>query len=205
MNTFEILKPDVALQTIRSLKQPTESFLNNVYVSGILKIVIILYAVLAAPQLPTSISKYFHHPIVQIIIFALIAYTATKDIAISLLLAIAFFISFHSYTRQLLSKLAYNTKKLFKHRSQYKYNHSNIKSLDSFDSSSTPTLSTKAVSKESSAINFDKVIGHNETNSVENGLNYDSLSIDNEISDAALLDPYKDSIVPVNDLPGFKL
>ena len=199
MEAFKTLNP---MMTIQSLKEPTESILNNVYVSGFLKIVIILYAVLAAPKLPTSISKYFHHPMVQIVIFALIAYTATKDIGISLLIAIAFFISFHSYTRQLLGKLVSNTKKIF--GSREKYSNLSMSSLDSLNDSSVATVSTKT-SNESSAINFAKVIGHDEASSVESGLTKDRSSVASEISDAALLDPYKASMVPITDMPGYKL
>ena len=199
MEAFKTLNP---MMTIQSLKEPTESILNNVYVSGFLKIVIILYAVLAAPKLPTSISKYFHHPMIQIVIFALIAYTATKDIGISLLIAIAFFISFHSYTRQLLGKLVSNTKKIF--GSREKYSNLSMSSLDSLNDSSVATVSTKT-SNESSAINFAKVIGHDDATSVESGLSKDRSSVASEISDAALLDPYKASMVPITDMPGYKL
>jgi hypothetical protein len=86
--------------------------LDNVYVSGFVKIFIILYAALAAPMLPKWIAKLFHQPAFQIVFFALIAYTATKDLSISLLLALAFFVSFHSYTRFVLSKVVDNSKKL---------------------------------------------------------------------------------------------
>jgi hypothetical protein len=86
--------------------------LDNVYVSGLVKIFIILYAALAAPMLPKWIARLFHQPAFQIVFFALIAYTATKDLSISLLLALAFFVSFHSYTRFVLSKVVDNSKKL---------------------------------------------------------------------------------------------
>jgi hypothetical protein len=86
--------------------------LDNVYVSGLVKIFIILYAALAAPTLPKWIAKLFHQPAFQIVFFALIAYTATKDLSISLLLALAFFVSFHSYTRFVLSRVVDNSKKL---------------------------------------------------------------------------------------------
>jgi hypothetical protein len=89
-----------------------ENTLNNVYVSGLIKIFIILYAALAAPKLPKWIARLFHNPAFQVVFFALIAYTATKDISISLLLAVAFFISFHSYTRFVLGKVVDNSKKL---------------------------------------------------------------------------------------------
>ncbi len=201
MELYQTLNPAMAIQ---SLKAPTESILNNTYVSGVIKILIILYAALAAPKLPTSISKYFHHPMVQIIIFALIAYTATKDISVSLLIAIAFFISFHSYTRNILSKVASNTKKLFSWGSKEKYSNLSMSTIDTLSSSTAPTISTKA-SNESSAINFAKIIGHDEDSSVESGLTKDSNMNKSEISDAALLDPYKASMVPVSDMPGYKL
>jgi hypothetical protein len=87
-----------------------KTVLDNVYVSGAIKIFIILYAVLAAPKLPSWISKLFHHSVFQVVVFALIAYTATKDVGISLLIAVAFFVSFHSYTRHLLQKVANKSK-----------------------------------------------------------------------------------------------
>ena len=87
-----------------------KNVLDNVYVSGAIKIFIILYAVLAAPKLPSWIAKLFHHSVFQVVVFALIAYTATKDVGISLLIAVAFFVSFHAYTRHLLNKVANKSK-----------------------------------------------------------------------------------------------
>ncbi len=200
METVQSINP---IPMLRVLKGPTESFLNNIYVSGFLKIVIILYAVLAAPKLPTSISKYFHHPMVQIIIFALIAYTATKDIGVSLLIAIAFFISFHSYTKNVLSKVVSNTKKLFNYKRE-KYITPSMSSMDTLSTSTSSSNNTK-ISSESTAIQWEKVVGHDEASSVESGLSKDTARLASEVSDAALLDPYKASMVPVTDMPGYKL
>ena len=97
---------DTAQKSARTIK----TVLDNVYVSGAIKIFIILYAVLAAPKLPSWISKLFHHSLFQVVVFALIAYTATKDVGISLLIAVAFFVSFHAYTRHLLKKVANKSK-----------------------------------------------------------------------------------------------
>jgi hypothetical protein len=74
-----------------------KGFLDNNYVSGGLQLFIILYAALAAPQLPVSMAKMFHVPAFQLALFSLIAYTATKDIGVSVMLAIAFFVSFQTY------------------------------------------------------------------------------------------------------------
>ena len=74
-----------------------KGLLDNTYVSGGIQLFIILYAALAAPQLPVSVAKLFHQPAFQLVLFALIAYTATKDIGVSVMLAIAFFVSFQTY------------------------------------------------------------------------------------------------------------
>lgn len=200
------------ISTVSNLKAPTESVLNNVYVSGFLKIFIILYAVLAAPQLPPSISKYFHHPMVQIIIFALIAYTATKDIGISLLIAIAFFVSFHSYTKNLLSRLMSKTKNLFKLNVKEKYSLGNAPALSEdslLDSSSIATSSNTKTDKLHQLNSLVDVMPYNEPreiNSVQNGLLKDQETIASNVADAQLLDPYKASMVPSSsNLAGFNL
>ena len=98
------------METAQQSAKTIKTVLDNVYVSGAIKVFIILYAVLAAPKLPSWISKLFHHSVFQVVVFALIAYTATKDVGISLLIAIAFFVSFHSYTRHLLNKVSNKSK-----------------------------------------------------------------------------------------------
>jgi hypothetical protein len=94
------------MESAQKSARTIKTVLDNVYVSGAIKIFIILYAVLAAPKLPSWISKLFHHSVFQVVVFALIAYTATKDVGISLLIAVAFFVSFHSYTKHVLKKVA---------------------------------------------------------------------------------------------------
>jgi len=81
------------------------NLLDNSYLYTVLKMFIILYSAIIAPNLPDHISKLFHQSIVQVIIFAIITFVATKDITISILLTIAFFISFHSYTRHLYNQV----------------------------------------------------------------------------------------------------
>ena len=83
--------------TISSQTSALKGILDNTYVSGGIQLFIILYATLAAPQLPLSLAKMFHMPAFQLVLFALIAYTATKDIGVSVMLAIAFFVSFQTY------------------------------------------------------------------------------------------------------------
>ncbi len=56
---------------------------------------------MVAPNLPNHLSKLFHNSIFQVVLFGIITFVASKDITISILLTISFFISFHSYTRYL--------------------------------------------------------------------------------------------------------
>lgn len=81
------------------------NLLDNSYLYTILKLFIILYSAIVAPNLPDHISKLFHSSIIQVILFGVITFVATKDIATSILLTIAFFISFHSYTRHLYDQV----------------------------------------------------------------------------------------------------
>ena len=182
-------------------KESIESVLNNVYVSGFIKVFIILYAVLAAPKLPSWIAKLFHHSIFQIIIFALIAYTATKDISISLLIALAFFVSFHSYTRHLLSKLASKTKSI-----AVKAKDAVVKAeqvvVDSKTTSSTSSEKFENLVKENDYVQY----GRLNVDNVADGLSHDEQSLKSDETDSTLPDLYKESLAKhpaSNELPGF--
>jgi hypothetical protein len=203
-----------ALRSVKNLSQPiltnTESVLNNVYVSGFLKIVIILYAALAAPQLPASVSKYFHHPMVQIIIFSLIAYTATKDLGISILIAIAFFISFHSYTKNALGKVMSKTRNLFKLNFKEKYMApASLSDADSLLDSSSNSVASNVNKNHSNLLTTVNPYNEDrEINSVPNGLLKDNASLVSQVADAQLMDPYKASLVASsvkNGLAGYNL
>ena len=81
------------------------NLMDNSYLFTLGKLFIILYASIVAPNLPYHLAKLFHQTIFQIIVFATITFVATKDITMSILLTIAFFISFHSYTRHLYDQV----------------------------------------------------------------------------------------------------
>jgi hypothetical protein len=174
-----------------------ESVLDNTYVSGFIRIFIILYAVLAAPQLPPWISKLFHHSVFQIVMFALIAYTATKDISISILIALAFFVSFHSYTRHLITRLSKRSRRVQKE----------APSVDSSVSTkSEPVVKAEKFEnapKEPAYVQYNRL----DVQQVQDeGLRYDEASLSSEDSDAKLADPYQKSIAahPASgSLPGF--
>ena len=186
-------------------KESIESVLNNVYVSGFIQVFIILYAVLAAPKLPSWIAKLFHHSIFQIIIFALIAYTATKDISISLLIALAFFVSFHSYTRHLLSKLASKTKSIAVKAKDVAVKAA-VKAeqvvVDSKTTSSTSSEKFENLVKDNDYVQY----GRLNVDNVADGLSHDEQSLKSDETDSTLPDLYKESLAKhpaSNELPGF--
>jgi hypothetical protein len=161
---------------MEATQKSVEKVLNNVYVSGFIKIFIILYAVLAAPKLPSWIAKLFHHSLFQIVIFALIAYMATKDIGIAVLISIAFFVSFHAYTRHLLSKVA-----------------------DKSNAVLGMAYKTDGI-LESNGMHI------SDDMTVESGLEKDTASLKSDMEDAKVVDAYKQSISlkPASEvLPGY--
>ena len=69
------------------------SLLENKYVAGGVKLFLVLYAGLVAPQMPTFIAKQLKNPVVKLVILFLIIYTGIKDPMMSLLIAIGFTVS----------------------------------------------------------------------------------------------------------------
>lgn len=67
--------------------------LDNPYVSGLLRIFLIVYGGLAAPHLPPAVLKWFDYVPFRILLLALIVWTANHDPAIAVLIAVAFFVS----------------------------------------------------------------------------------------------------------------
>ncbi len=62
-------------------------------VAGFLKMALVLYAGLAAPQLPKAVLQYFNLVPVKILILFLIVWTGNHDPALSITIAVAFFVS----------------------------------------------------------------------------------------------------------------
>jgi hypothetical protein len=69
---------------------------NNRAVNIIVGIVLVLFASLAAPKLPRSITQYLENPILRFVIFVGIAYLATKDIITAIIAVIAVLISYQT-------------------------------------------------------------------------------------------------------------
>jgi hypothetical protein len=69
------------------------AFLDNTWVSGVLTLLIVLYASIAAPHLPASVAHLFNNALFQLLFLFLIAYLSVKDASIACVLAIAFVFS----------------------------------------------------------------------------------------------------------------
>lgn len=66
------------------------NFLDNPYVFGALALVIILYGNTFGRPVPLFIKNLFQHPVFQIILFSLIAYRATHNPPVAVIIAITF-------------------------------------------------------------------------------------------------------------------
>ena len=93
--------------TVNMIDQEIKTQLQNPYISGILNMLLILYAGLIAPELPDFIKSFFNSSFGKVIIVALIAITANKNISVSLLIAISYiltlnFIDIENYANKIV-------------------------------------------------------------------------------------------------------
>jgi len=84
---------------------------NNPYLSSALSLFLILYAGLAAPQLPESVARLFDNPLFKLVIFFLIAYSARKNPTVAIIAAVGLMVSLYTLqrfkvNRQLFSMVA---------------------------------------------------------------------------------------------------
>lgn len=83
----------MSLQKLQSLAKNSLKILDNKYVSGIIKVFLVLYASLVAPKLPSGLAKLFKNPVFKVIVLFLIVYVAMKDPTVALLVAVGFTVS----------------------------------------------------------------------------------------------------------------
>nr|QBK88771.1 MAG: hypothetical protein LCMiAC01_04530 [Mimivirus LCMiAC01] len=88
--------------TIDSWLQPIN---KNKYITAAISLILIVYAGLAAPKLPRWIARLFDNPLVKLLIFFLIVYTAGHNPTISIIAAIGLMV-----TLQTLSKYKFESK-----------------------------------------------------------------------------------------------
>lgn len=78
--------------------------LNNNYVTSILILFVTFYASYVAPVLPSKILNLFNTNLSKIILCFLIAYTASRNIRLSLVISIVFIITIHYANLKLTMK-----------------------------------------------------------------------------------------------------
>lgn len=66
---------------------------NNQMIYSVVSILLVLYSALAAPKLPKSFAKVFDNPLVKILYMFLIGYLATKNPTVSIMAAVALFLT----------------------------------------------------------------------------------------------------------------
>ena len=69
------------------------NLLNNQTVVNVLTLVLGLYAALAAPALPNSVILFFDTLVGKLLLLFLIGYTASQNIQVSLMVAVAFVVT----------------------------------------------------------------------------------------------------------------
>lgn len=77
---------------------------DNEYLSSALSLFLILYAGLAAPQLPEYVARLFDNPLFKLLIFFLIAYSAKKNPTVAIIAAVGLMVSLHTLTRFKVNK-----------------------------------------------------------------------------------------------------
>jgi len=88
----------------RSVKNALSFVDNSEYISAGLTIFLILYAGLAAPQLPEYIANLFDNPLFKLLILFLVAYSAKKNPTVAIVAAIGLMVSIHTLNRIKLNK-----------------------------------------------------------------------------------------------------
>ena len=82
---------------IQKISSEIDGFLKPIFTdkisSSIISLILVLYAGLAAPKLPKSISKLFENKIFKLIVLIVIAYSASKDSSVAIITAVALVLS----------------------------------------------------------------------------------------------------------------
>lgn len=85
--------------TMNTVEGGLNTALANPYVKALVTIFVIFYSGLAAPKLPKPIAKLFDYTAFKILVLALILLANQFDSSLSLMVAVAFFISLQTLTR----------------------------------------------------------------------------------------------------------
>ena len=82
-----------------------DNFFQNDYVSWGLKILLVLYAAMVAPQLNRQVSMIFDNIIVRLIIAVLIVFLSFYDVTLAILLAICFVVSIQTLNKHKITSI----------------------------------------------------------------------------------------------------
>ena len=83
----------------RSLDSVLKSIYSNKVASAVIGLFLVLYAGLAAPKLPRSISKLFGNKVIKIVILFFVAYMSSRNTSISIIAAVALAVSIQTLSR----------------------------------------------------------------------------------------------------------
>lgn len=70
-----------------------DMILANPYISGALLLFLVLYSSMARPSMPDWVAKLFENPLFRLLIMFLIAFTATKNTSVALMVSLTFMIT----------------------------------------------------------------------------------------------------------------
>ena len=99
----------VALEAMASLETNFNRGLDNVYINTALKIFLVLYAALAAPKLPISLTILFDNIFVRIGFAFMIVFMSLRDPGLAIMIAIAFIVTMQTATKNKLINSSLST------------------------------------------------------------------------------------------------
>lgn len=83
----------MSLAQLQQMAMKSLKVLDNKYVAGMVRVFLVLYASLVAPQLPSGLVSLFKNPVFKVLVLFLIVYVGMKDPTVALLVAVGFTVS----------------------------------------------------------------------------------------------------------------
>lgn len=95
----------MSMKNLNLSNKNVNQFFKNDYVSWGLKILLVLYAAIVAPQLNRQVSMIFDNIIVRLIIAVLIVFLSFYDVTLAILLAICFVVSIQTLNKHKITSI----------------------------------------------------------------------------------------------------
>ena len=100
-------------QVLFTIQNTMNMLESNVYFSTLLKLFLVMYAGMAAPKLPSVVANLFDYNIFKVFILFLVLATSKFDVGLSIMIAVAFFVSMTTLNKyQTIDKLMAYPKEL---------------------------------------------------------------------------------------------